>query len=123
MNRAPTRSSRTDTLFPYTTLFRSSRGGSRNPFLAQVPGRSREVIGSARWREYGARNRRSAIDWRFWHEGGAVRNANHLAVGQHVCERPGKASAQCRRGAGNSQDLSPTRNGQRSEERRVGKES
>src|SRR3546814_3551745 len=87
MNRAPTRSSRTDTLFPYTTLFRSSRGGSRNPFLAQVPGRSREVIGSARWREYGARNRRSAIDWRFWHEGGAVRNANHLAVGQHVCER------------------------------------
>src|SRR3546814_18706121 len=29
MNRRPPRSTRTDTLFPYTTLFRSSRPGAR----------------------------------------------------------------------------------------------
>src|SRR3546814_6285871 len=32
MIRRPPRSTRTDTLFPYTTLFRSSTGGLRNPY-------------------------------------------------------------------------------------------
>src|SRR3546814_12434145 len=31
MIRRPPRSTRTDTLFPYTTLFRSPRGGRRDP--------------------------------------------------------------------------------------------
>src|SRR3546814_14737226 len=31
MIRRPPRSTRTDTLFPYTTLFRSPRGGRRSP--------------------------------------------------------------------------------------------
>src|SRR3546814_2281175 len=31
MMRRPPRSTRTDTLFPYTTLFRSSGGGNRSP--------------------------------------------------------------------------------------------
>src|SRR3546814_7846339 len=40
MIRRPPRSTRTDTLFPYTTLFRSSRNGARlcgrrTPFLEQ----------------------------------------------------------------------------------------
>src|SRR3546814_6789161 len=45
MIRRPPRSTRTDTLFPYTTLFRSRRRTSRLatpvPALAQLPRRSR----------------------------------------------------------------------------------
>src|SRR3546814_8997330 len=37
MIRRPPRSTRTDTLFPYTTLFRSPRGGAR-PGAAKAPG-------------------------------------------------------------------------------------
>src|SRR3546814_19033572 len=37
MIRRPPRSTRTDTLFPYTTLFRSRRLGAQQPFL---PGQS-----------------------------------------------------------------------------------
>src|SRR3546814_7917150 len=36
MIRRPPRSTRTDTLFPYTTLFRSSRRGPKNPVEAKV---------------------------------------------------------------------------------------
>src|SRR3546814_15541315 len=41
MIRRPPRSTRTDTLFPYTTLFRSDGGGARNPPRAPQRSRSR----------------------------------------------------------------------------------
>src|SRR3546814_4350062 len=47
MKRRPPRSTRTDTLFPYTTLFRSwafrfrRSGGSRQPLLSSSPCRRR----------------------------------------------------------------------------------
>src|SRR3546814_1475520 len=44
MIRRPPRSTRTDTLFPYTTLFRSSSAGSRRPSC------------STRWRRLAARS-------------------------------------------------------------------
>src|SRR3546814_14990814 len=37
MIRRPPRSTRTDTLFPYTTLFRSKRSGSRYYMVRRVP--------------------------------------------------------------------------------------
>src|SRR3546814_9415073 len=37
MIRRPPRSTRTDTLFPYTTLFRSGRGCSSTPFRPAAP--------------------------------------------------------------------------------------
>src|SRR3546814_5357508 len=44
MRRRPPRSTRTDTLFPYTTLFRSIRGAA----VAERQGRAREQVGRAR---------------------------------------------------------------------------
>src|SRR3546814_6077956 len=63
MIRRPPRSTRTDTLFPYTTLFRSGRrgqlcraagagrGGNPDPGDLAAAGGSR--TGSASWRRYG----------------------------------------------------------------------
>src|SRR3546814_8710184 len=45
MIRRPPRSTRTDTLFPYTTLFRSADGGHGH---AQPPFRSSRLIGAER---------------------------------------------------------------------------
>src|SRR3546814_14918993 len=59
MIRRPPRSTRTDTLFPYTTLFRSSAAGAAHP-LSQVP---RLVDAAARqrlWRGLPYGGRRSA---------------------------------------------------------------
>src|SRR3546814_1387218 len=39
MIRRPPRSTRTDTLFPYTTLFRSDGGPERAPLIGPIPGR------------------------------------------------------------------------------------
>src|SRR3546814_12980537 len=48
MIRRPPRSTRTDTRFPYTTLFRSSKGVFFNlqdlPAAAQVPGAARDAL-------------------------------------------------------------------------------
>src|SRR3546814_11342752 len=41
MIRRPPRSTRTDTLFPYTTLFRSARGGDRVPERRRAAHRDR----------------------------------------------------------------------------------
>src|SRR3546814_8083047 len=38
MRRRPPRSTRTDTLFPYTTLFRSGRTGHQTPFYGESGG-------------------------------------------------------------------------------------
>src|SRR3546814_8188693 len=66
MIRRPPRSTRTDTLFPYTTLFRSTVAGAwapRHPFEARVlhgsrfPRGSGPGKGSAGW-THGAGNRR-----------------------------------------------------------------
>src|SRR3546814_2412674 len=58
MIRLPPRSTRTDTLFPYTTLFRSCSGGTRR---GRRGGRGRPQCGPARGRRRGpwrARERR-----------------------------------------------------------------
>src|SRR3546814_11829023 len=52
MIRRPPRSTRTDTLFPYTTLFRSRRGAGRHPRRRDQP---RAGARGRRWR--GAINR------------------------------------------------------------------
>src|SRR3546814_5900353 len=47
MIRRPPRSTRTDTLFPYTTLFRStSQTGAPGPWAAAASARTRRVAGS-----------------------------------------------------------------------------
>src|SRR3546814_1461375 len=51
MIRRPPRSTRTDTLFPYTTLYRSSRERDRPPPRAPEPGRA------YRWRRRRVRRR------------------------------------------------------------------
>src|SRR3546814_8791716 len=47
MTRRPPRSTRTDTLFPYTTLFRSYRGGQRGA-LIEILGIAVDVLPPAR---------------------------------------------------------------------------
>src|SRR3546814_20964767 len=42
MRRRPPRSTRTDTLFPYTTLFRSGRADRMNTAVIMFPGSNRE---------------------------------------------------------------------------------
>src|SRR3546814_17479380 len=42
MSRRPPRSTRTDTLFPYTTLFRSAQGGWETPLLRCKSRRTRD---------------------------------------------------------------------------------
>src|SRR3546814_4112099 len=44
MLRLPPRSTRTDTLFPYTTLFRSCRERCLQPCLSKAPAKRRRVI-------------------------------------------------------------------------------
>src|SRR3546814_4056239 len=52
MIRRPPRSTRTDTLFPYTTLFRSARGGYPS-YAAILPGiSSAPTHGMSRWSGY-----------------------------------------------------------------------
>src|SRR3546814_20444724 len=53
MIRRPPRSTRTDTLFPYTTLFRSRQAARRRPAIEGTPGSS-EIRGAAEFRETGA---------------------------------------------------------------------
>src|SRR3546814_5424711 len=56
MRRRPPRSTRTDTLFPYTTLFRS-RGGAAHPFLlpARLSAKTRADLPRPRKRSPGRR--------------------------------------------------------------------
>src|SRR3546814_8561927 len=72
MIRLPPRSTRTDTLFPYTTLFRSVRRGSRRALRAQPdwrtdalisPGYSQPVIGKFEPHRHPERNKRLAADF------------------------------------------------------------
>src|SRR3546814_12137630 len=55
MLRRPPRSTRTDTLFPYTTLFRST--GCEPPFILAVPSRSSMRCGT------GSTSRSSRVLW------------------------------------------------------------
>src|SRR3546814_10491945 len=48
MIRRPPRSTRTDTLFPYTTLFRSRADRGRQPQRSRTPGRRRRARGVGR---------------------------------------------------------------------------
>src|SRR3546814_9051243 len=68
MIRRPPRSTRTDTLFPYTTLFRSSRGGVKGEdYRASGRRRHRANMGSG-WRS--RESRRSADSLRHDRHGG-----------------------------------------------------
>src|SRR3546814_7065190 len=49
MIRRPPRSTRTDTLFPYTTLFRSSPGSDRARDECWQPSRCRQDVRRRRW--------------------------------------------------------------------------
>src|SRR3546814_5977745 len=50
MIRRPPRSTRTDTLFPYTTLFRSVRLDHRHAFVSHARGRTADCGGGSRRR-------------------------------------------------------------------------
>src|SRR3546814_11238691 len=66
--RRPPRSTRTDTLFPYTTLFRSGRGGVRlgqqRPAVPRRAGRAVHGAGGARSPGAGRRSRRTGLEAR-----------------------------------------------------------
>src|SRR3546814_9703606 len=55
MIRRPPRSTRTDTLFPYTTLFRSRLSGLRRRFRCHLGGRAAEAL-TRRIHESGGQN-------------------------------------------------------------------
>src|SRR3546814_5775010 len=73
MIRRPPRSTRTDTLFPYTTLFRSCRGARDRPRGCGVVGRRRH--GRRRQRE--ARMIESLTAWA--EQGGYPRSEEHTS--------------------------------------------
>src|SRR3546814_6579377 len=64
MIRRPQSSTRTDTLFPYTTPFRSARRLRRPPRDAQQGGRRRATGGGGRGRQPRARPHRSRLHHR-----------------------------------------------------------
>src|SRR3546814_9487953 len=74
--RLPPRSTRTDTLFPYTTLFRStgSRNGSRNPEAAnRTPWDTRELPPAP-----STHRRRPRWNRLVWHQAAAPRRPSKL---------------------------------------------
>src|SRR3546814_14140792 len=86
MIRRPPRSTRTDTLFPYTTLFRS-------PLPEQATARRRIDRGSRkRWRA--ARNPRLAAaqgaDWRDWRVAAGAEPVSETDPDPERPQRPGK---------------------------------
>src|SRR3546814_6047238 len=64
MIRRPPRSTRTDTLFPYTTLFRSARLGEDAEVEVQLRQLAVEVQGRVEQRVVGARLRHGGYGWR-----------------------------------------------------------
>src|SRR3546814_12511216 len=95
MIRRPPRSTRTDTLFPYTTLFRSPCGGPR-----RFRGRTERAAGAAR-----ATQCRAAAAYRIGlgtnprGDGRTRRRQRHGMVRQRPCLAPGRRDAVLTAGA------------------------
>src|SRR3546814_12918906 len=95
MIRRPPRSTRTDTLFPYTTLFRSPCGGPR-----RFRGRTERAAGAAR-----ATQCRAAAAYRIGlgtnprGDGRTRRRQRHGMVRQRPCLDPGRRAAVLTAGA------------------------
>src|SRR3546814_19308546 len=64
MIRRPPRSTRTDTLFPYTTLFRSQAAGAR--WLGSPLARARDTAAILRGNPVEAESRLVETDWGAW---------------------------------------------------------
>src|SRR3546814_13421411 len=102
MIRRPPRSTRTDTLFPYTTLFRSGGGGARRDASGANP-----ALGGERDAEPGARGgldagghaapRRPAIRGRTGKRRNARRDNAETISGNAAPQtgRPGRARGKC----------------------------
>src|SRR3546814_11074868 len=126
----PPRSTRTDTLFPYTTLFRSGGGGIPGEVCPGERAGGTQAFGD-RGEEGGARG---GVEQELRHQeaGGAVERRGLrqrvdqpgmelAAVGEPVALGACAACVEhCRRGV--EREEAPAREALRSEERRVGKE-
>src|SRR3546814_21012981 len=108
MIRRPPRSTRTDTLFPYTTLFRS-----RRPYEAADRVDERRLARPVRPDQ--------AYDGPGFHGDADAGNGVHAAKGhRQVTDDQGPSGAASTLGCARAAD--PLRRGRRSEERRVGEE-
>src|SRR3546814_5272223 len=93
MIRRPPRSTRTDTLFPYTTLFRSDRAAQRLPFPPALPFR-RRALPARDAKAFGDGDRRGILP-RGGGEPPAPGRARAAAAGHRelVCNRSFRAMA------------------------------
>src|SRR3546814_12519264 len=89
MLRRPPRSTRTDTLFPYTTLFRSALrgGGRRRRLLPGGGGARRERLPGPDRRHPRAAHRREALLHLRGHQAGEVGPAAARAAARRRCRR------------------------------------
>src|SRR3546814_15608672 len=107
MIRRPPRSTRTDTLFPYTTLFRSA-------LACDLVDRERQVLAAALPDMNASKHMQPLEAWFLW----GIFFDFFDGDGEGDRERPNQADADRRRAA-----VPQRSEGARSEERRVGKES
>src|SRR3546814_14296339 len=98
MIRRPPRSTRTDTLFPYTTLFRSQLGhGGRKPQAAQP---AHQPHGD-RHADQGAQDEGDALPM-----GGGLAHLEHELRADHPAEdKTARIAAQCREGRRRAQPV------------------
>src|SRR3546814_19178174 len=116
MIRRPPRSTRTDTLFPYTTLFRSAHRHSARWTPENVPGRIAAAAPQALLVPPGCEDEKGREQ--------PGRSDLHREIGNRVhrdVERPADVRQQ-RQDMEDGNDNGPEAMRQRSEERRVGKE-
>src|SRR3546814_1570315 len=118
MLRRPPRSTRTDTLFPYTTLFRSPRGGEAGagepPGLQEISGGQRTpTCGKSRLRERAkddVAERREAVQderERTDVEDLADQSAEHIILAAQSPEQPGQRDVERDQGAAEEADVGP----------------
>src|SRR3546814_11397336 len=92
MIRRPPRSTRTDTLFPYTTLFRSAAGLDLHlGAFGQLAHDVVEGVRRSRGRPGLADRRRDPVDHRQVHVGGGQRKRLAVRLDQHVGEEDRKS--------------------------------
>src|SRR3546814_16889087 len=119
MIRRPPRSTRTDTLFPYTTLFRSTEGLDTNHRANHVA-IDVDIAGL----DHLGRERDGIIEPRMQPEGEAI--AGRVDRADERCKPPGPKTQDVKHGskhlASKPCNIVNLDNGRRSEERRVGKE-